>query len=242
MTNLRLPFVSTVSLLLIACGSGSPLDGPASIPTPPPVESAAGDIPPPDTATSDTGNAFNNGETELTELGNNGSAEPPAPAAPDGGSDSSIDTVTLPVTCSASDADIQARTLDLINTARAEARNCGSTFFAAAAPLTWNTQLQTAARVHSQDMAQHNFFSHTGSDGSNIGDRATAAGYTWQRIGENIAAGQTSAESAVNGWIDSPGHCQNLMNPRFTEVSVACVENSSSDYTRYWTNVLGTPF
>ena len=132
--------------------------------------------------------------------------------------------------------------LDLINTARAEARSCGTEFFAATSPLAWNTQLLAAARTHSEDMAQHNFFSHTGSDGSNVGDRATAAGFTWQRIGENIAAGQTSAESAVNGWIDSPGHCRNLMNPNFTEVSVACVENSDSDYNRYWTNVLGTPF
>ena len=241
MINLRLPLVGTLSFILIACGAGSPLENPASIPTTPSIGSATGDITPSDTSNAESGNT-GNGETALAGLDNSGGAVPLVPATPDGGSDPSVDTVTLPVSCSASTEDIRIRVLDLINTARAEARSCGTEFFAATSPLTWNTQLLDAARTHSADMAQHNFFSHTGSDGSNVGDRATAAGFTWQRIGENIAAGQTSAESAVNGWIDSPGHCRNLMNPNFTEVSVACVENSDSDFNRYWTNVLGTSF
>ena len=241
MINLRLPLVSTLSVILIACGAGSPLESPASIPSTPTIGPATGDITPPDTSNSDSENSVD-GETTLAEQSNGGSTIPSVPATPDGESDTTVETVTLPVTCSASTEDIRVRVLDLINTARAEARSCGTEFFAATSPLAWNTQLLAAARTHSEDMAQHNFFSHTGSDGSNVGDRATAAGFTWQRIGENIAAGQTSAESAVNGWIDSPGHCRNLMNPNFTEVSVACVENSDSDYNRYWTNVLGTPF
>jgi len=241
MINLRLPLVSTLSVTLIACGAGSPLESPASIPSTPTIGSATGDIIPPDTSNSDSETSVD-GETTPAEQSNGGSTVPSVPATPDGESDTTVETVSLPVTCSASTEDIRVRVLDLINTARAEARSCGTEFFAATSPLAWNTQLLAAARTHSEDMAQHNFFSHTGSDGSNVGDRATAAGFTWQRIGENIAAGQTSAESAVNGWIDSPGHCRNLMNPNFTEVSVACVENSDSDYNRYWTNVLGTPF
>ena len=241
MINLRLPLVSTLSVTLIACGAGSPLESPASIPSTPTIGSATGDIIPPDTSNSDSETSVD-GETTPAEQSNGGSTVPSVPATPDGESDTTVETVSLPVTCSASTEDIRVRVLDLINTARAEARSCGTEFFAATSPLAWNTQLLAAARTHSEDMAQHNFFSHTGSDGSNVGDRATAAGFTWQRIGENIAAGQTSAESAVNGWIDSPGHCRNLMNPNFTQVSVACVENSDSDYNRYWTNVLGTPF
>lgn len=241
MFNYRLPLVSSFSLFLVACGASSPLENPASVPTTPSIGTATGTTAEPGTSESESGDTSNI-NTESSETGNNGAATPSAPVTPAGGSDPSTDTVTLPVTCSASDEDMRSRMLDLINSARAEARNCGATAYSATTPLAWNTQLVNAAKTHSQDMAQHNFFSHTGSDGSDIGDRASAAGFVWQRVGENIAAGQTSAESAVNGWLDSPGHCQNLMNPNFTQVSVACVENSGSDYVRYWTNVLGTPF
>jgi uncharacterized protein YkwD len=45
--------------------------------------------------------------------------------------------------------------------------------------------------------------------------------------------------SAVQGWVDSPSHCQNMMNPQFTEVAVACVGQPGSQWGTYWTMVLG---
>lgn len=143
--------------------------------------------------------------------------------------------------CSSDTQIIRERMLALINEARAEVRNCGNEEFEATNPVMWSQELEAAAQAHSEDMAMHNFFSHTGSDGSAISDRVTDAGYTWSTVGENIAAGRRTANETISDWLESPGHCRNLMNPDFTEVAVACVQNENSDYQRYWTNTLGSP-
>jgi len=90
-------------------------------------------------------------------------------------------------------------------------------------------------------MARHNYFSHSGRDGSNPWDRIERAGYKWRSSGENIAAGQRNAEEAVAGWIKSPGHCANLMDPGFTEMGAAVAVNSRSEMGRYWAQEFGTP-
>lgn len=91
-------------------------------------------------------------------------------------------------------------------------------------------------------MVTHNFFSHTGSDGSTLGTRATAAGYVWSSLGENIAAGQATVTEVVDGWMKSDGHCANLMNPGYRDIGVACVAGSSSNtYRTYWTQDFGKP-
>ena len=142
--------------------------------------------------------------------------------------------------CTSDPSTAQTRLLQLLNEARSQSRSCGTDFFEPAGALTWNSRLEDAARAHSQDMASNNFFSHTGSNGSAIGARVSAADYTWRTVGENIAAGLEFAEEAVNGWIESPGHCRNIMNPDFSEVAISCVNDESSDFGWYWTNVLGT--
>ena len=89
-------------------------------------------------------------------------------------------------------------------------------------------------------MAAANFFSHTGSDGSNAGQRATAAGYLWQSWGENIAAGQPSVDEVMAGWMASPGHCANIMQERLRDIGVACVSGGAGNtYRSYWTMTLG---
>jgi uncharacterized protein YkwD len=90
-------------------------------------------------------------------------------------------------------------------------------------------------------MAEHSYFSHDGRDGSQPADRATRAGYVWRSVGENIAAGQASADEAVRGWIDSPPHCANLMSPRYTEMGVAYAVNLNSKMAIYWAQVFGAP-
>jgi len=140
----------------------------------------------------------------------------------------------------ASQADeVQAHVLALVNEARARPQRCGDKTFAPAPPLRLNPVLYGVASAHAGDMARHDFFSHTGRDGSTVDGRATRAGYDWRAIGENIAAGQVSADAAVRGWINSPGHCANIMSPAFSEMGAAFVVSKQSSQGIYWTQVFG---
>ena len=139
------------------------------------------------------------------------------------------------------DASFAEEATHLTNLARAAGQQCGSQAYDAVAGLTWNEQLAKAAYAHSQDMATHNYFDHTNRDGENPGVRIARAGYSAQTWGENIAAGYGSVEAVIAGWIDSPGHCANIMNGRFTEFAVAVAENSGTTYGSYWTMVLAAP-
>ncbi len=158
-----------------------------------------------------------------------GTAAPP-PATPPASEPVVLDAS---VTCGISN--FQALILQQINTARAQARSCGSTAFAATTALAWSDPLFAAAAKHSADMARNNFFSHTSLDGRTPGQRITAEGYAWRSFGENIAAGQGSVDVAMAGWLASPGHCANLMATGFADVAVACVRQSGSTYGTYWT-------
>lgn len=134
--------------------------------------------------------------------------------------------------------------LDAVNAFRAQTRECGSRgSFPAVPALSWSCGLETAALAHSMDMANNNFFSHTGSTGLSAGDRATQAGYIWSAWGENIAAGipLSSVSAVMQGWIDSPGHCANLMGASFSNFGAAKYSNGSSTYNVYWTQVFGRP-
>jgi uncharacterized protein YkwD len=133
------------------------------------------------------------------------------------------------------------RILALINQARATPRSCGDKFFSAARSLRWSDPLAEASWRHADDMARYNYFSHSGRDGSNPSQRIDRTGYRWRAIGENIAAGQKNAEEAVAGWIGSPGHCANLMNPAFTEMGAAVAVNSQSAMRVYWAQEFGAP-
>ncbi len=133
------------------------------------------------------------------------------------------------------------RVLEAVNEARGQARACGTQAFGSAPALSWNDRLAATALAHSRDMADQNFFSHTGSDGSQVGERAKRDGYSWRRIGENIATGQGTAERAVAGWLRSPGHCANLMNPDFTQMGAAYATSDQSDTGIFWTQVFGRP-
>lgn len=128
-----------------------------------------------------------------------------------------------------------------VNRARSQPRRCGARRFAAAPPLRWNQQLGDAALLHSQDMARHDYFDHRGRDGSDVGQRATRRGYRGARIGENIAAGHGEGAAAVAGWVTSPGHCANLMDPAFTDMGAAYAVDAGSRGKIYWTQVLGAP-
>jgi uncharacterized protein YkwD len=137
-------------------------------------------------------------------------------------------------------AEVGQQILAATNAARAQAQDCGGVPMAPAGPLAWNDALGRAALAHSEDMARRRYFSHKGKDGRDSGDRARAAGYSWRRVGENISLGQVSAEEAVAGWLSSPGHCANLMNPGFTEMGAAYAIREGKRPSAYWTQVFGT--
>lgn len=128
-----------------------------------------------------------------------------------------------------------------VNRARAQARTCGTRRFAAATPLRWSPALANAALAHSQDMASRDYFAHTAPGGGSVAERVARQGYAWTGIGENIAAGAGSVSQAMQGWLASPGHCANLMNPEFTEMGAAYALNPRSTHSLYWTQVFGRP-
>jgi uncharacterized protein YkwD len=119
--------------------------------------------------------------------------------------------------------------LTLVNAARQRA---------GAAPLTLATPLNSAAQAHAQDLANHQRLSHSGSNGSTLRSRIDATGYNWRAIGENVAMGQPTAAEVMRGWMNSPGHRQNLLNPTFTELGLGLAEAGGR---RYWVQVFATP-
>ncbi|MFJ4192752.1 CAP domain-containing protein [Pseudomonas sp. NPDC089534] len=129
--------------------------------------------------------------------------------------------------------------LEQLNAARAQPRQCGGQAFSAAGPLAWNAVLGTVAQDHSRDMANKNYFDHKDRDGRTPGDRAELAGYGGQQVGENIAAGQDTVQKVVAGWLASPGHCANLMNPQYRELGAAYAVDPKSDAGIYWTAMFG---
>lgn len=112
-------------------------------------------------------------------------------------------------------------------------------------PLTYDYQLETSAEIHSQDMALQDYFDHNGLDGSSPFDRIEAAGYNYSWAAENIAAGQTTPEQVVNGWMNSPGHRANILNPNLTEIGVGYYyladDTGNQNFNHYWTQNFGTP-
>lgn len=133
------------------------------------------------------------------------------------------------------------RVLELVNQARATPRYCGKESLKAARPVRWNNALAGISRLHAEDMARYNYFSHSGRDGSDPAERVERAGYRYRATGENIAAGQMNPEDAMAAWIKSPDHCANLMNPAFTEMGVAFAVDPSSGMGVYWTQTFGRP-
>jgi uncharacterized protein YkwD len=130
--------------------------------------------------------------------------------------------------------------LQRINAARAAGRRCGGRAMPPAPPLHWNAQLAAAALGHSRDMAQHNYFEHRSPGGMTVRDRVTASHYKARGdLGENIAGGNRTVAEAVQGWLDSPQHCENLMDAGFDDVAVACVAQPGTRFGTYWTMVLG---
>ncbi|ADP79922.1 CAP domain-containing protein [Pseudofrankia inefficax] len=116
----------------------------------------------------------------------------------------------------------------LTNVERAKA-GCGA--------LTVDARLAASAQAHTADMAQNNYFSHTSLDGRTMVDRIRATGFPLTAVGENIAAGGTTAAQTMDMWMNSPGHRANILNCSYTRIGVGYAEGGS--YRYYWTQDFG---
>jgi uncharacterized protein YkwD len=134
------------------------------------------------------------------------------------------------------------RALELINDVRARGARCGGRAFAPVPPLVLSGTLGNVAFGHATDMATHNYFEHEDLAGHSPADRVRAVGYREKLVGENIAYGPKSVEEVVQGWLDSPGHCQNIMDPRFAEMGIAFANGRSlSRHGLYWVQLFAEP-
>lgn len=102
--------------------------------------------------------------------------------------------------------------------------------------LEWQPQVAAAALAHSTDMAAHRRMSHTGTDGSNAGDRLVRAGFTWGAWAENIGAGYATPAAMFDGWMNSSGHRANMLG-QHRYVGVAAVDGGGA---LYWTLVVAS--
>ena len=146
--------------------------------------------------------------------------------------------------------------LTAVNQARAKEQDCASKGkFRATTAVVWNEKLYKASYEHIQDLIASKTFEHEGSGtesdwaGYALGKKSTQVervesyGYSWRGLGENLAGGQKidTATKAVEAWLKSDEHCENLMNPLFEEMGMVMIYNEDSLYTNYWGQNFGTP-
>lgn len=113
--------------------------------------------------------------------------------------------------------------LELVNARRAEA---------GLEPLSMNAALVSVARVRAAEIVQG--VSHTRPNDTSCFTAWEEGGVGYSGAGENLAAGQWSAESAMNAWMNSEGHRANILNGSFTQIGIACYYAPDSPYGYYW--------
>ncbi len=134
-----------------------------------------------------------------------------------------------------------AEMLTLVNEARARGGVCGSVFYPASGPLRYDAVLERTATKHSEDMNAANEMGHVSPvggihnpAGSVLRDRINREGYSWSLIGENVSWNYPDVPELVAAWLDSPHHCENILNPEFTEAGFGKAGT-------YWTQNFGKP-
>lgn len=136
---------------------------------------------------------------------------------------------------------LECEVLTLVNQYRAQGASCGGDAMPAVGALKMNAPLRTAARNHAIDMATHDYFDHDSQNGTTAFERMTAAGYEWRAAGENIAAGSGTAAGVMDQWMNSPGHCRNIMSGDFIDIGIGYRLESGSQYQHYWVQDFGSP-
>lgn len=101
-------------------------------------------------------------------------------------------------------------------------------------PLRLDSRLTRAAQSHSDDMARRQKMSHIGSDRSSVGTRVKRTGYKYHSVAENVARGQDTPRDVVIAWLKSPGHRENLLSSKYTEIGIGIAYSARGPY---WTQV-----
>lgn len=135
----------------------------------------------------------------------------------------------------ASDGSFNSEMLVAVNQLRVSGTTCGGESMPPVKPLVWNVKLEKASVAHTAYMNETNNFSHQGKNGSWPEDRIKAAGYEYDRVGENIGKGYKDIPAAILGWKESTGHCKQMMSADVTEMAAAKVG-------AYWCQKYGKPF
>lgn len=100
-------------------------------------------------------------------------------------------------------------------------------------PLRYNNQLAEVARNYSRQMAEQRFFAHVSPQGETLSDRVKAAGIFYFIVGENLFTSTNIPQperSAVQGWMDSPGHRENILRAEFRETGVGVWRRGNTYY------------
>jgi len=203
-------------------------------------DAPAGDTPGGDMSGGGFGVTTGDGADPSDADGGNGSVVDSDQPTSDGGAGDDVTTPDNEYCTAVEDwnvgwTEFEQQVVALVNQRRSEGAVCGGTEFAPADPLEVEGSLRCAARNHALDMAVRGFFDHTNPDGDGAGERIGFAEYVARGWGENIAFGYPSPQAVVDGWMDSPGHCSNIMNESFTQIGVGYYEGNQ------WVQVFGTP-
>lgn len=102
-------------------------------------------------------------------------------------------------------------------------------------PLAVDSRLSEAAYLHSLDMAQNDFFSHQGSDGSNAAQRIEQQGYDWRFVAENLSCGLAEPALVLQEWMNSPEHRKNILHPQAEHIGIGIVVAETRECSPYWT-------
>jgi uncharacterized protein YkwD len=105
-------------------------------------------------------------------------------------------------------------------------------------PLQMNRALTLAAGDRIDDMFTRRYFDHVAPDGTQPFVRATNRGYRYMTIGENLAAGQRTAQQVVADWMNSPGHRANILGRAFEDCGIAVAPGSPVAQSRGYTFVV----
>lgn len=100
-------------------------------------------------------------------------------------------------------------------------------------PLQYDSKVAKVAQLKAQDLLTNNYFEHESPTYGSPSEMLTQFDVSWTASGENIAAGQRSVEEVHEGWMNSPGHRENILQEIYTHVGFGFTEGGG-DYGTYW--------
>lgn len=126
-------------------------------------------------------------------------------------------------------SDIAAQEAEVIRLVNIERQKAGRP------ALTENKKITQLAELKSQDFINKNYFSHTSPTYGSPFDMLSSNGISYTAAAENIAAGQRNAAEAVNSWMNSGGHRENILNAAYNQTGVGVARDRNGKL--YWTQM-----